>query len=67
MKLSKKFYLSFLGGELVFFAVVEGPDFAVVLEHPLAQVVGDIEGAVVVAAELVVDDHDRIVNGRLKR
>jgi hypothetical protein len=47
--------------------VVEGPDFAVVLEHPLAQVVGDIEGAVVVAAELVVDDHDRIVNGRLKR
>jgi hypothetical protein len=30
-------------------------------------VVGDIEGAVVVAAELVVDDHDRIVNGRLKR
>jgi hypothetical protein len=61
--LKTKPYLSLLGRELVLFEVVEGVSLVVVVEHPLAEVVGDVEGSVVVAAELVVDDHNRVVLG----
>ena len=41
----------------------EGPLLVIVVKHPLAQVVGDVKGPVVVAAELVVDHHDGVVDG----
>ena len=42
-------YLFFPRWELVLFAMKERPFFVVVVEHPLAEVVRDVEGAVVVA------------------
>lgn len=35
--------------------------FICVIVHPLAHVVGNVEGAVVVATELVVDEHEFVV------
>ena len=36
----------------------------IVIEHPLAEVIGDVESPVVVAAELVVDDDNGVVDAR---
>ena len=44
--------------------MIEGPHFVIVIEHPLAEVVGDVESPVVVAAELVVDDDNGVVDAR---
>ena len=42
--------------------MVKRPSLVVVVKHPLAEVVCDVEGPVVVAAELVVDDDDGVVD-----
>ena len=47
--LTSSSYLFLPRWELVLLAMKERPFFVVVVEHPLAEVVGDVEGAVVVA------------------